>query len=93
MKAIWNNAIVAESNSTVVVESNHYFPPDSVKMEFLKKTGETYTCPWKGTCDYYDVTIDGKTSKRGAWVYPHPSAEARNIAGHFAFWQGIQVTK
>lgn len=92
MKATWNNKVIAESEDTVVVESNHYFPPESVKTEYLKKNGDTYTCPWKGDCDYYDVTVDGKTSKGGAWMYPNPTEAAKNIKGHFAFWQGVEVT-
>lgn len=92
MKAIWNNQIIAESDDTVVVEGNQYFPPDSVKMQYLTKNGDTYTCPWKGHCDYYDVTVDGKTSKNGAFMYPEPKPEAANIKGHFAFWQGVEVS-
>lgn len=91
MKAIWNHKVIAESDDTVVVEYNHYFPGESVKMEYLKKNGGTYTCPWKGVCDYYDVTVDGKTSKNGAWMYPNPTEPARKIKGRFAFWQGVEV--
>ena len=91
MKAIWNNKVIAESDKTVIVESNHYFPSESVKMEYLKKNGKTYTCPWKGVCDYYDVTVEGKTSKGWAWMYPNPKPEAENITGRFAFWQGVEV--
>lgn len=92
MKAIWNNKVIAESGKTMIVEANHYFPAESVKMEYLKKNGETYTCPWKGVCDYYDVTVEGKTAKGGAWMYPHPKPEAENITGRFAFWRGVSVT-
>lgn len=91
MKALWNKKIIAESDKTVVVESNHYFPVESVKMEYLTKNGGTYTCHWKGVCDYYDVMADGKTAKNGAWMYPSPTPEAANIKGRFAFWQGVEV--
>lgn len=91
MKAIWNHKLIAESDDTVVVEHNHYFPPESVKMEYLRKNGGTYTCPWKGACNYYDVTVDGKTSRNGAWMYPNPTKPARKIKGRFAFWQGVEV--
>lgn len=92
MKAIWNKKVIAESDDTVVVENNHYFPPESVKMEYLKKNGDTYRCHWKGVCDYYDVTVDGKTSKNGGWMYPNPTNPAKKIKGRFAFWQGVEVT-
>lgn len=91
MKAIWNNQVIAESDDTVVVESNHYFPPESVKMQYLSKNGATYTCHWKRVCDYYDVTVDGTTSKNGAWMYPAPTPKAEHIRGRFAFWQGVEV--
>lgn len=92
MKAIWNDQVIAESDGTVVVENNHYFPPESVKMQYLTKNGDTYTCHWKGVCDYYDVTVDGKTAKGAAFMYPDPTPEAQNIKGRFAFWQGVQIT-
>lgn len=91
MKAIWNGQIIAESDNTVVVEGNQYFPPDSVKMEFLKKTPAQYTCPWKGVCDYYSVTVGGKMIEDGAWMYPEPSRLAQHIKGYFAFWHGVEV--
>ena len=73
MRAIWNNKIIAESDRTIVVENNRYFPPDSVKMEYLKKSGNQYTCRWKGVCDYYDVVVNGEANKDAAWVYPEPT--------------------
>jgi len=91
MKAVWNNTVIAESDKTIVVESNHYFPPESVKMEFLKKSGNTYTCPWKGMCDYYDVVAGDKTNFDAAWMYPEPKEEAKQIKGYFAFWRGVEV--
>ena len=93
MKAIWNNKIIAESDKTVAVENNHYFPPESVKMEYLKKSGNKYTCHWKGICDYYDVVVDGKVNKDAAWVYPEPTEAAKKIKGYFAFWRGVEVSE
>lgn len=94
MKAIWNNQIIAESDETIVVEGNHYFPPESVKMEFLNKSDHHYTCPWKqGTCDYYNVEVNGKISQDGAWVYPETNRLAKQIEGRFAFWHGVEIAK
>jgi uncharacterized protein (DUF427 family) len=91
VKAMWNGKVIAESDKTEVVEANHYFPPNSVNMEFLKKNGEQYTCTWKGTCDYYDVTVGGETNEGAAFVYPTPSEAAKKIAGYFAFWKGVEI--
>jgi len=91
MKAIWNNQIIAESKDTVVVENNHYFPIESVHPKMIKKTTNHYTCPWKGTCDYYDVSVGGQTNKEAAWIYPQPKPEANQIKGRIAFWRGIKV--
>jgi uncharacterized protein (DUF427 family) len=92
MKAIWNDTILAESVSTVVVEGNHYFPPDSVKNEFFRKSDTHSTCPWKGEASYYDVIAGGKVNKDAAWYYPNPSEAAKEIKGYVAFWKGVQVT-
>lgn len=91
MKAIWNNQVIAESDKTVIVEKNHYFPPDSVKMEYLKKSGNQYTCPWKGICDYYDIVVDGEVNKDAAWSYPESTPAAQKIKGYFGFWRGVEV--
>lgn len=92
MKALWNNQIIAESDNTVVVEGNHYFPPESVKMEFLQKNDNHYTCPWKqGACDYYNVNVGDKISIDGAWVYPKVGRLAKHIEGKFAFWHGVEI--
>jgi uncharacterized protein (DUF427 family) len=91
MKAIWNNTIIAKSDETVVVENNHYFPPDSVDMKLLKKNGDEYECPWKGTAYYYDITVDGETKAGAAFSYPEPSEKAKKIAGYFAFWKEVAV--
>ena len=91
MKAIWNSQVIAESKKTVVVEDNHYFPPDSVKMNLLKKSADQYQCAWKGLADYYDVVVDGKSNHNAVWVYPEPTEKAQNIKGHFAFWKGVEI--
>jgi len=91
MKAIWNNTTIAESNNTVVVEGNHYFPHESIKTEFFTPS-ETHTvCPWKGTASYYTVTVDGKDNTDAAWFYPEASELAKGIKNHVAFWKGIQI--
>ena len=92
MKAVWNGTTLAESNATVVVEGNHYFPRDSVKKEFFRESDTHTTCPWKGLASYYDVVVDGKVNKDAAWYYPQPSEAAREIKDAVAFWKGVQVT-
>ena len=91
MKAIWNDTIIAESTETVIVEQNNYFPPESVKMEYLKKSGNRYKCFWKGVCDYYDVVVGDSVNKDAAWMYPDPTEAAKKIKGRFAFWKGVQI--
>ena len=91
MKAIWNGKIIAESNETVNVENNAYFPPQSVNRQFLKPTGTHTVCPWKGEASYYTLEVDGKTNTDAAWYYPHPKTMARRIAGYVAFWKGVQI--
>lgn len=93
MKALWNEIVLAESDTTVVVEGNHYFPPASVRMEHLQKSGETYTCAWKGIADYYDVHAGGKVNPGAAWSYPHPTQAASEIAVYYAFWKGVEILK
>lgn len=93
MKAIWNGQILAESNATVVVEGNHYFPADSITLEFFKPS-ETHTvCGWKGTASYYDVDVNGETNKDAAWFYPDAKQDAKNIENHVAFWKGVEITE
>jgi uncharacterized protein (DUF427 family) len=91
MKAIWNGHVVAESDATVVVEGNHYFPPDSVKKEYLEPSSTHTHCGWKGEASYYTLRIDGQTNPDAAWYYPTPLPAAQQIAGHIAFWRGVQV--
>jgi uncharacterized protein (DUF427 family) len=91
MKATWNEAVLAESDDTVVVEGNHYFPPDSIRREHFRES-ETHTvCPWKGTASYYDVVVGGEVNRDAAWYYPQPKDAARQIKDHVAFWRGVRV--
>ncbi len=85
MKAIWNNQVIAESNDTVIVEGNHYFPADAVKKELLKPSDTHTTCPWKGLASYYSLTVDGKTNEDSAWFYPEPKEAAKEIKDYIAF--------
>ena len=93
MKAIWNNVVIAESDKPVFVYKHHYFPPESLKMEYFRKSKNIYHCPDRGYADYYDVVVDGKENPDSAWVYPHPYPQAQNIKGLFAFWRGVSVVE
>ena len=93
MKAIWNKTIIAESDDTVVIEGNHYFPPSALKQEFFKSTDHHTVCPWKGTASYYSLEVDGKTNENAAWYYPEVSELAKGIKGRVAFWKGVEVVK
>lgn len=92
MKAVWNNQTIAESDDTIVIEGNHYFPPQSVKQEFLQPSDHHTTCPWKGEASYHHVVVDGTTNENAAWYYPEPSDEAAEIKNYLAFWNGVEVT-
>jgi len=91
MKAIMNGTVIAESNETIVIENNHYFPPNSVKREFLKESDHRSTCPWKGEAYYYDVIANGVESKNAAWSYPDPKEAAKEILGYMAFWKRVEI--
>ncbi len=91
MKALWNNTILAESDDTAVVEGNHYFPPESVKTDYLQASETHTTCPWKGQADYYNIVVNGEINPDAAWFYPAPKTAAENIRGRIAFWRGVQV--
>lgn len=93
MKAIWNGKTIAESNDTVVVENNHYFPKESVKPEYLADSQTHTTCPWKGLASYYSLTVDGKTNTDAAWYYPDPKPAASQIKDRVAFWKGVTITE
>jgi len=91
MKAIWNGAVLAESNDTAVVEGNHYFPPDAIHKQFFRPS-ETHTvCGWKGTASYYDIVVNGQVNKDAAWYYPQTKEAAKDIEGYVAFWKGVKV--
>jgi uncharacterized protein (DUF427 family) len=91
MKATWRGATLAESDQTEVVEGNHYFPADSINKEYFQASEKHTTCPWKGEASYYDVVVDGETNSGAAWYYPEPKEAAQQIAGHVAFWKGVEV--
>ncbi len=93
MKAIWNDKIIAESNDTVVVEGNHYFPQNSINKEYFKDSSTNTTCPWKGLASYYTIEVDGRENKDAVWYYPEPKDAAKQIKDHVAFWKGVQVTE
>ena len=90
-KAFWGGKTIAESNDTVVVEGNQYFPPDAVNKAFLSASNHTSICPWKGTAHYYHVEVDGIRNDNAAWFYPEPKPEAAEIGGRIAFWKGVRV--
>ena len=91
MKAIWNNEVLAESDETVVVEGNHYFPASAVNETVLKSSDSTTYCPWKGTANYYTVSVEGEENKDAAWYYANPKEAAQEISGCVAFWKGIEI--
>lgn len=91
MRAVWNDRVIAESDETIEVEGNQYFPPDSVHREYLTTSETTTICPWKGTAAYYSVTVDGEVNQDAAWFYPEPLAAASQIADYVAFWKGVRV--
>ena len=92
MKAIWNDKIIAESNDTIIIENNHYFPKESVKADLLLSNDTHTTFPWKGLASYYTLVVDGKENRDAAWYYPEPKEAAANIKDHIAFWKGVQIT-
>ncbi|HEX5705731.1 MAG TPA: DUF427 domain-containing protein [Pyrinomonadaceae bacterium] len=91
MKAVWKGKVLAESDETVVVEGNHYFPAESVRREYFSESATHTTCPWKGVASYYDVVVDGEPNRDAAWFYPAPKDAAAQIKDHVAFWRGVVV--
>ena len=91
VRATWNGTVLAESDDTVVVDGNHYFPPDTLRREHLEPSDERSTCPWKGVASYYDVVVAGERNPAAAWHYPEPKKAAAPIAGRVAFWRGVKV--
>lgn len=93
MKAIWNNQVIAESEKTIQIEGNHYFPTDTINKEFLTPSETQTTCHWKGEASYYNISVDGRINKDAAWFYPDPKSQASGIKNHVAFWRGVKVEK
>lgn len=89
--ALWNNQTIAESDETVIVEGNHYFPPEAIRWEYLTKSELHTVCPWKGRASYFDVVVDGERNTDAAWSYPETHKAAKKIEGYVAFWKGVQV--
>jgi uncharacterized protein (DUF427 family) len=92
MKAIWNGQVIADSDDTVVVEGNHYFPRSAVNDEFLEPSPTTTVCGWKGTANYFSLSVDGKRNPDAAWYYAKPKDAAKEIKGRVAFWKGVKLT-
>jgi uncharacterized protein (DUF427 family) len=90
-KAIWEGAVLAESQDTVIIEGNHYFPPESLNRNFFRPSNHTSVCSWKGTARYYDVVVDGKTNRNASWYYANPELAASVIKGRVAFWKGVKI--
>ncbi len=91
MKAIWNGQVIAESDETIVIEGNHYFPPDSIKKEYFNSSETHSVCPWKGRASYYSLEFDGAVNQDAAWFYPHPKEPAKGFKDYVAFWKGVEV--
>jgi len=90
-KATWNGTVLAESEKTIMIEGNHYFPPDAVKREYFQQTQTHTTCPWKGVASYYSIAVNGEVNTDAAWYYPVPKDAAKQIANYVAFWKGVKV--
>ncbi len=93
MKAIWNSTVIAESDDTIVIENNHYFPANSIKKEYFMESDSHSTCPWKGLASYYTLNVNGQENKDAAWYYPEVSELAKAIKGRVAFWKGVLIEK
>lgn len=91
MRAVWNGAVLAESDDTRVVEGNHYFPRDSLDMRYFEPSGHSSHCPWKGKAHYFHLKVDGDTNPDAAWYYPDPSEAAEQIRDRVAFWKGVEI--
>jgi len=93
MKAVWNGAVLAESDATIVVEGNHYFPCDAIARQYFTPSDTHTSCPWKGLASYYHIEVGGRRNADAAWYYPQPKEAAKQIAGYVAFWKGITVSE
>jgi uncharacterized protein (DUF427 family) len=92
MKAVWKGAVIAESDDTVVVEGNHYFPASALRREYVTFSNHKTSCPWKGQASYYSLLVDGELNADAAWYYPDPKPEAEMVRDRVAFWKGVQVS-
>ncbi len=92
MRAIWNDQVIAESDDTVIVEGNHYFPSDSLRREFFVPSDQKSVCPWKGEASYYDLNVAGRQNVEAAWYYPAPKPAAAEIKDRVAFWRGVEIS-
>lgn len=92
-RAIWNGAVLAETDTYEMVEGNVYFPPEAIDRQYFRDSSTHTTCPWKGIASYYSVEVDGQVNKDAAWYYPDPKPAAANIKGHIAFWRGVKVER
>ena len=93
MKAIWEDTVVAESSQTIIVEGNHYFPPDSIKTEGFGPSDTHSTCPWKGVASYYHIKVGARVNADAAWCYPDPKDAAKSIKNYVAFWRGVKIAE
>lgn len=93
VKAVWNGTVIAESDDTVVVEGNHYFPPNAVNWQYLVESDKKSVCPWKGTASYHSLEVDGKRNEDAAWHYPSPKPAAKQVKGRVAFYRGVKVVR
>ncbi len=93
MKAIYNGQVLAESQDTIVVENNHYFPLSSINKAYFTDSSKHTTCPWKGEASYYTLEVEGKTNPDAAWYYPAPKDAAKEIKDHVAFWKGVEISE
>lgn len=90
-RAVWNGKVIAESDETVVVEGNHYFPPEAVRDEYLVPSEKHTWCPWKGAASYFSLQVDGERNQDAAWYYPQTRPRAAELRGRIAFWRGVEV--
>lgn len=93
MKAIWKDQVLAESNETIVIENNHYFPPSSLNLQYFTKSETITKCPWKGTASYYTIVVDDEKNTDAAWYYPSPKEAANEIIDYVAFWHGVKIAE
>ncbi len=93
MKAVWKDTVLAESEDTILVEGNHYFPPESIKKEYFRQSETHTTCSWKGIASYYSIVVNGEVNKDAAWYYPEPKEAAKEIKNYVGFWRGVRVVK